>query len=510
MSTPLKSTATSTTGDSTEPKKGKVQTFLDRWIEPPTKNPTPSFEEHGLHRGGVLQEMAPLGAMPSARLRARMRQDATRNTHKPAKNGTAATPEGGMNTPELSPIGGLNGKSTAQKTEESTAPWLDGANQEEADDDYQPVAKRVKQTAKATRAAAAAAAAIQDTPKDKTRASRKNSTTQPTIEVKVPKKYRSMVMHATKTKLPYQTDESTFRTIESVFEGEKLKDPERQRLLENIISVRRDGSEDFLERVRSDKSEEMKQFRKLIRSAKRSIRSGASDSNGVATPASAPPASTQPAAAASNTRTRSSRSQRAHPVQDPAPATDPRPSKRRRMSPAAPHPSSSPTKRTAVNGNMSSKAATTNGNTQVNGTTGKGGSAHARKSSVGSSSDLSSIDEAIDADGRSPEKKTRLRLKINNNASIDEAFGPDSMALRKKMQREFPGLVVNESSDRSTLTRPKRSALNYDLPESKKRRLDDVDSEASQSRPATRLSTPAGPKARGTEKQKASARMKSS
>ncbi|KAK4198147.1 hypothetical protein QBC40DRAFT_95439 [Triangularia verruculosa] len=46
-----------------EGKEGKKTTFLERWLEPPVQN-KPSYQEAGLVRQGVFDNMAPLGTMP--------------------------------------------------------------------------------------------------------------------------------------------------------------------------------------------------------------------------------------------------------------------------------------------------------------------------------------------------------------------------------------------------------------------------------------------------------------
>ncbi|KAJ9614118.1 hypothetical protein H2200_002254 [Cladophialophora chaetospira] len=51
------------------PTKNGQQTSLDAWVEPPVRPPAPSFEDsRGLERVGVLENMQPLGTVPSQRL----------------------------------------------------------------------------------------------------------------------------------------------------------------------------------------------------------------------------------------------------------------------------------------------------------------------------------------------------------------------------------------------------------------------------------------------------------
>ena len=53
--------------------KDRNQRSIMEWTEPSTQNPTPSFEEHGFARHGVLEQMAPLGQPPSAKVKQRTR-----------------------------------------------------------------------------------------------------------------------------------------------------------------------------------------------------------------------------------------------------------------------------------------------------------------------------------------------------------------------------------------------------------------------------------------------------
>ena len=77
---------------------------LDQWEEPPLRNPAPSFEDYkGLERHGVLEHMAPLGSLPSSKVKARTKQ------HEPAKrgaylkNGDVKAAREDVSTPEPAP-----------------------------------------------------------------------------------------------------------------------------------------------------------------------------------------------------------------------------------------------------------------------------------------------------------------------------------------------------------------------------------------------------------------------
>ncbi|MCJ1307419.1 hypothetical protein MMC25_001065 [Agyrium rufum] len=68
----------------TETSKENPQTHIRKeilypkqftWTEPPTRPPAPSFQDHrGLERQGVLEHMAPLGSLPNAKVKLRVKQ----------------------------------------------------------------------------------------------------------------------------------------------------------------------------------------------------------------------------------------------------------------------------------------------------------------------------------------------------------------------------------------------------------------------------------------------------
>ena len=116
-------------------KKEKAQTSLDGWIEPPLQNPTPSFEDHGFARHGVLENMAPLGIPPSAKLKARLRGDTHRRSML-SKNEAMSAGEEALSTPEMTPIADPE-VSEGQKPEEVLPPPL-AIQYENEDDEYVP------------------------------------------------------------------------------------------------------------------------------------------------------------------------------------------------------------------------------------------------------------------------------------------------------------------------------------------------------------------------------------
>ena len=81
-------------------REKKEKTFLDKWVEPPLRPPAPSFEDHrGLERHGVLEYMAPLGTLPSAKVKARIKAEPPRRVTQ-VKNGDPPTLKDRPTTPE--------------------------------------------------------------------------------------------------------------------------------------------------------------------------------------------------------------------------------------------------------------------------------------------------------------------------------------------------------------------------------------------------------------------------
>jgi hypothetical protein len=62
-------TATTESSTKSADASAKPKTFLDRWVEPDRPAPRPSFAEAGLERHNVVLNMAPLGQLPSQKIR---------------------------------------------------------------------------------------------------------------------------------------------------------------------------------------------------------------------------------------------------------------------------------------------------------------------------------------------------------------------------------------------------------------------------------------------------------
>jgi len=103
MSSPLDvSTKDSTTPPNEQAKKER-KTFMDSWVEPPLRNPAPSFEDYkGLERHGVLEHMAPLGSLPTQKVKLRVKAEAPKRLMQ-VKNDDPAAAKEGARTPEALP-----------------------------------------------------------------------------------------------------------------------------------------------------------------------------------------------------------------------------------------------------------------------------------------------------------------------------------------------------------------------------------------------------------------------
>ena len=106
----------------------------ERWTEPPLRTPAPSFEDYkGLERHGVLEHMAPLGSLPTQKVKLRVKGfDQSRRMTQP-KNGeapvkeTVKTPDGAVATR----------RSESRKAEERTSKAV-SLRQKDDDQDYNP------------------------------------------------------------------------------------------------------------------------------------------------------------------------------------------------------------------------------------------------------------------------------------------------------------------------------------------------------------------------------------
>jgi hypothetical protein len=91
-----------------DPKK---KTFMDKWVEPPLRSPVPSYQDYGVEKVGVLEQMRPLGQMPPQKAHAQVK----RLIH--LKNGNLSSSTKEVPAPTAESTG-----STGSRGEESSLP----------------------------------------------------------------------------------------------------------------------------------------------------------------------------------------------------------------------------------------------------------------------------------------------------------------------------------------------------------------------------------------------------
>jgi hypothetical protein len=133
---------TGTPSDSTS--GAKRQSLVTEWTEPIPQALAPSFEEHGFARHGVLETMAPLGVLPSAKVKQRTRamgETAARNAA--FGKGAAAFGDDVGSTPEVTPAPELE-PNDSERQEEDEMQVEFPLHEEEEDDDYEPTKSKKK------------------------------------------------------------------------------------------------------------------------------------------------------------------------------------------------------------------------------------------------------------------------------------------------------------------------------------------------------------------------------
>jgi hypothetical protein len=130
--------------------KDKNQRSIMEWTEPSTQNPMPSFEEHGFARHGVLEQMAPLGQPPSAKVKQRARamgSDAAARKSLAGKGSFLGDEVG--STPEVTPAPELE-PDDSERQEDEDLPLGPPPQEEDEDDDYVPGKTKKKMSAAKT------------------------------------------------------------------------------------------------------------------------------------------------------------------------------------------------------------------------------------------------------------------------------------------------------------------------------------------------------------------------
>lgn len=128
---------TDTPGDSTGPKR---QSLMTEWTEPAPQTLAASYEEHGFAKHGVLENMAPLGVPPSAKVKQRTRTMGEAAARNAASGKGSAGVEFGddvASTPEVTPARELEYDS-AERPDEDEMQIDFPMQDEDEDDDYNP------------------------------------------------------------------------------------------------------------------------------------------------------------------------------------------------------------------------------------------------------------------------------------------------------------------------------------------------------------------------------------
>ena len=126
-------------------RREKLQSSLDAWVEPAPQNPTPSFQEHGLARHGVLESMAPLGTLPSLKTRQKMQGGLGVRRSLLSRQRNAFVGDDDGTTPETTPVPELardDSERPEDEDEDIPVPFFE--RDEDEDEDYRPTKKKVK------------------------------------------------------------------------------------------------------------------------------------------------------------------------------------------------------------------------------------------------------------------------------------------------------------------------------------------------------------------------------
>ncbi|KAF1809015.1 hypothetical protein P152DRAFT_173281 [Eremomyces bilateralis CBS 781.70] len=107
----------------------------DVWDEPPLKDPAPSFEEHGFDRVGVLETMAPLGSLPSLKLKGKTKDSIRRSTLSRSALGNQSEDalDSAKTTPSIPPSRSQSHMPEGQPSRDVSEP-----RDEEEDEEYVP------------------------------------------------------------------------------------------------------------------------------------------------------------------------------------------------------------------------------------------------------------------------------------------------------------------------------------------------------------------------------------
>ena len=151
----------STPGDDFAVQKD-VTNRLDVWKEPPLRPPAPSFEDYkGLERAGVLEHMAPLGTMPSQKVKQRIKVNEPSRRSMLGKQAEASA--SGSKEPSVAAEVPTRMRSESRKAEERPKKVLTYREKDD-DEDYNPRATISKPVAAKT----SSRSSVAPTPSSKT------------------------------------------------------------------------------------------------------------------------------------------------------------------------------------------------------------------------------------------------------------------------------------------------------------------------------------------------------
>jgi hypothetical protein len=121
------------------------------WAEPAVQHLTPSFEEHGFARHGVLENMAPLGVPPSAKVKQRTRAMGDTAARK-SLHARPSLPFGDepVSTPEVTPAPDADDDHEPNDADDLPLPLNLPLPPDDADDDYVPAKSKKKTSSSKT------------------------------------------------------------------------------------------------------------------------------------------------------------------------------------------------------------------------------------------------------------------------------------------------------------------------------------------------------------------------
>ncbi|KAI9778113.1 MAG: hypothetical protein M1835_005003 [Candelina submexicana] len=138
MSSPFTASTRNSPLPSAVQSNEEKRTMLDRWVEPPLRQPAPSFEDHkGLERHGVTEHMAPLGALPTTKVKLRVKAEPPRRVMQ-MKNGVASAAREQLATPE--PAAPASIVRPESRRVDERLPKVTSTREARADADYTPKA----------------------------------------------------------------------------------------------------------------------------------------------------------------------------------------------------------------------------------------------------------------------------------------------------------------------------------------------------------------------------------